>query len=86
MLQWKRSKQLVIIGSTAAEVEVAIEVKHGGKGWSARDLEGALTGQLAEDYLKPAKRRHGVLVVSHHGRRTWRAPENGAVLAFPMLV
>ncbi len=42
----------VIIASTSASCEVAIEVKHGGKGWTARDLESALRTQLAEDYLK----------------------------------
>jgi hypothetical protein len=61
----------VIVASTSAPCEVAIEVKHGGKGWSARDLEGALRKQLAEDYLKPESRRHGVLVVTHHRERRW---------------
>lgn len=75
----------IIIASTAAPVEVAVEVKHGGKGWSVRELEGALTRQLAEAYLKPAQRRHGVLLVSHHGRRTWRAPEDNTVLTFTAL-
>ena len=56
----------VIIASTSAPYEVAIEVKHGGKGWTARQLEHALRTQLAEDYLKPETRRHGVLVISHH--------------------
>jgi len=37
-----RDKPDVIIASTSAPCEVAIEVKHGGKGWTARDLESAL--------------------------------------------
>ncbi|WP_156463059.1 hypothetical protein [Methylobacterium sp. Leaf93] len=72
----------IIVSSTASAAEVAVEVKHGGQGWSVRDLESALNWQLAENYLKPVNRRHGVLVVSHHGDRSWRAPEDRAVLSF----
>lgn len=64
----------VIVASTAAPCEVAVEVKHGGMGWSARQLENALRSQLAVDYLKPAHRRHGAFVITHHGARTWRHP------------
>src|SRR5712675_1999373 len=59
----------LIVASTSAPCQVAIEVKHGGMGWSARDLEKALRTQLAEDYLKPENRRHGVLVITHHRDR-----------------
>lgn len=76
----------IIVSSTAAQVEVAVEVKHGGMDWSVRDLEKALTGQLAEDYLKPETRRHGVLVVSYHGRRTWRDPDTRSTLTFQDLL
>lgn len=72
----------IIVASTTAQVEVAVEVKHSGMGWTVRDLERALTKQLAETYLKPATRRHGVLVLSHHGRRTWRDPDTRAILNF----
>lgn len=64
----------LIVSSIAAHVEVAIEVKHGEKRWTVRNLEGALKNQLTGKYLKPATRRHGILVVSWHGRRTWRDP------------
>ncbi|MEW6220981.1 MAG: hypothetical protein AB1634_15820 [Thermodesulfobacteriota bacterium] len=76
----------IVVSSTAARFEVAIEVKHGGMDWTVRELERALTRQLAEDYLKPASRRHGILVVSHHGKRTWRDPATRASLQFPALV
>ncbi len=62
----------IVVFSAAAPFDVAVEVKHGGMDWSVRDLEGAVTEQLAKNYLKPATRRHGILVVSHHGERTWR--------------
>jgi len=67
----------VIVASTAAPCEVAVEVKHGGMGWTARQLEDALRSQLAVDYLKPAHRRYGAFVITHHGARTWRRPVTG---------
>jgi hypothetical protein len=51
-------------------------------GWTVRELEKALRKQLAEDYLKPETRRHGVLVISYHGKRTWRDPDTKATLYF----
>ena len=76
----------IIASSTAAHVETAIEVKHGGKKWSVRDLENALTKQLAKRYLKPSTRRWGVLVISYHGNRTWRDPDTRATLRFSDLI
>ena len=61
----KGDKPDIIVSSTAAPCEVAIEVKHGGKGWTSRQLDSALRSQLAVDYLKPAIRRHGVLTSKH---------------------
>lgn len=76
----------VIIASTSAPYEVAIEVKHGGKGWTARQLEHALRTQLAEDYLKPEIRRHGVLVITHHRDRRWLDVENKRPISFSALI
>ncbi len=76
----------IIVSSTAAPFEVAVEVKHGGMPWTVRALERALTWQLARNYLKPATRRHGVLVVSHHGRRTWHDPDTRAAMSFGDLI
>ena len=72
----------IITASTAAQLQVAIEVKHGGMHWSVRDYEKALTGQLAKQYLKPENRRWGVLVISHHGKRFWVDPETKRRLEF----
>ena len=72
----------VIVSSTAAPVSVAFEIKHGGMNWTVTDFELALTSQLAQDYLKPAERRHGILVISYHGHRTWRHPRTRAVMLF----
>jgi hypothetical protein len=76
----------IIVASTAAQREVAIEVKHGGKLWSASQLEDALHTQLATDYLKPATRRHGVLVVTHHRDRKWLDPETRKALSFEAMI
>jgi hypothetical protein len=76
----------VIVASTAAPCEVAVEVKHGGMGWSARQLENALRSQLAVDYLKPAHRRYGAFVITHHGARTWRHPVTGQPMDFDALM
>jgi hypothetical protein len=64
----------VIVASAAAQCEVAIEVKHGGKGWTVTELEQALRNQLAVNYLKPATRRCGILVITHHRDRQWLHP------------
>ncbi len=80
------NKPDITVVSTAAPCQVAIEVKHGGKGWTVRALEQALRWQLAEHYLKPEQRRHGVLVITHHGRRTWRHPATRRSMNFSDLI
>ncbi len=75
------------VSSTSAPVEVAIEVKHGDKEWSLPDLQSALSTQLAEDYLKAANRRHGVLVITNHrGSRFWRDRAQRRKIDFPTLI
>jgi hypothetical protein len=76
----------VIVASTAAPCQVAIEVKHGGKGWTARDLGDALRTQLGEDYLKPENRRHGVLVVTNHRDRRWLDVTDKKPISFMELI
>ena len=76
----------ITASSTSAPCQVAIEVKHGGKGWSLADLEDALRNQLAEDYLKVAERRHGILLVSHHKRRAWIDPTTSKRMNFERLI
>lgn len=63
----------IILSSASSPEQLAIEVKHGDKGWSLSDLKDALAVQLAEQYLQPANRRHGILVISHHRQaRFWK--------------
>jgi hypothetical protein len=81
-----RDRPDVIIASTAAPCEVGMEIKHGGKKWTCGQLEQALRGQLASDYLKPASRRHGVFVITNHGPRRWRDPETKQPMNFDKLV
>lgn len=69
-----------------APVEVAVEIKHGGKSWSHARLSNALRKQLAGQYLRPAKRRHGVLVVSHHRNKRWRDARTKAPITFAELM
>jgi hypothetical protein len=75
----------IIIASNAAHCEVGMEVKHGGKKWTKRQLEEALRVQLATDYLKPATRRHGVFVMTNHGPRRWRDLQSKQLIDFPKL-
>lgn len=81
-----RDKPDLIIASTSAQCQVAVEIKHGGKNWSARDLENALRTQLAEDYLKPENRRHGVLVITHHRNRRWFRTSDNKPISFADLI
>jgi hypothetical protein len=75
----------VIVASTSASCEVAIEIKHS-KSWTLRQLDHALRNQLAEDYLKPAARRQGILVITHHHARQWRDTETNESVTFPGLI
>lgn len=73
----------IILSSASSDNQVAIEVKHGGKGWSFPDLETALTDQLSTRYLRPANRRHGILVISNHREsRFWRDPAGRTRMTF----
>lgn len=72
------NKPDVLVTSAHGPIQVAVEVKHGGMDWSPRALQAALRRQLADQYLLPENRRHGVLVITHHGARTWRNPDTGA--------
>lgn len=63
----------IIISGTSGQFEIAIEVKRADS-WSPNELKTALTQQLAEDYLKPLSRRHGILFLTDHGRRQWMQP------------
>ncbi|TIV15228.1 MAG: hypothetical protein E5V95_27255 [Mesorhizobium sp.] len=76
----------VVIASTSAQCEVAIEVKHGGMGWTFRQLDNALRIQLAEDYLKPATRRHGILIITNHKSRIWIDPQTNERHGFEELI
>lgn len=73
----------IIVTGTRSPVEVAIEMKHDEKGWTLDDLGEALTTQLAERYLQPANRRHGVLVVTNHrDAKFWRDNASGERVDF----
>jgi hypothetical protein len=76
----------VLISAVGALVAVAIEAKHGGKEWSTKQLEESLRHQLAEDYLRPATRRHGVFVVTNHRKRGWMHPTRRERLTFAQMI
>jgi hypothetical protein len=80
------NKPDILISSAHSIDEVAIEAKHGDKGWSALTLEHALSAQLAEDYLRPANRRHGLLVVTNHSGKRWKHPATGKMLSFTEMI
>lgn len=76
----------VLVSAIGVLVEAAVEAKHGGKGWSTKALEEALRTQLAEDYLRPATRRHGILVVTNHKRRGWQHPKTRKSMTFVEMI
>jgi len=82
----ERNKPDILISAVSAPVEVAIEAKHGGKNWSTKALEDALRGQLAEDYMRPANRRHGIFVITNHRRRGWTHPHTGQRFKFSEMI
>lgn len=79
-----RNEPDIVVSSTSADVQVAIEVKNANMGWTVPQLERAITNQLARDYLRTENRRHGILVVSLHRPRTWRVA--GQVWNFDQLM
>jgi hypothetical protein len=82
-----KNKPDIVVSAIGAAIELAIEVKHGGKkDWTVKTLEIALAEQLATDYLRTAARRRGILVITHHGNRTWLTPEDNAELHFECLI
>jgi hypothetical protein len=80
------NKPDVIVSSTSAQCEVGIEVKHGGKKWTLKQLDKALRQQLAQDYLKPLTRRHGIFVITNHRRRTWLNAQLNESITFDCLM
>jgi hypothetical protein len=80
----RKNRPDIIIASAAAQCEVGMEVKHGAKTWTLPQLETALQKQLANGYLNPATRRHGVFVITNHGPRRWRSGK--ALITFKELI
>ena len=76
----------VLVSAIGALVEVAVEAKHGGKGWSTNALEESLRRQLAEDYLRPMWRRHGIFVVTNHKKRGWLHPKTRKSMTFSEMI
>lgn len=76
------NKPDLVVSSTSALGEVAIEIKNANKRWTVLQLEDALRQQLAGDYLKPPTRRHGILLISYHSQRIWHDPETKQTLSF----
>ena len=81
----KKRPDIVASATTCAD-QVAIEIKHANKGWTLRELERALISQLVGQYLRPAERRHGALVITLHKARTWRDPATHATLTFEQVI
>jgi len=78
----ERNEPDIIVASTAAPCEVAIEVKHANQKWTVRQLDHSLKRQLAADYLRPTSRQHGIFVITLHKQRMWRHPETNAPMSF----
>lgn len=76
----------IIATSAAGPFEVALEIKRCGDGWTLKDLDHALQHQLAENYLRPESRRHGILVLVHPTSRRWRDTTTGEWFSFSALI
>ena len=76
----------IVVSGTTVPFEVAVEVKHSDKGWTFTTLVEGIKDQLAEDYLRPANRRDGVLIVTRHKKKGWRDPQTGRTIGFEELV
>jgi hypothetical protein len=77
----------ILLSSATSIDQLAVEVKHGDKDWSLATLSHALAEQLAQRYLLPANRRHGILVISHHREtRFWRETTMKRRISFSDLI
>ena len=76
---------IVSASGAEADVQVAIELKIANS-WTLAQLEWALTHQLAEDYLKPASRRNGVLVLLMQKQKVWVDTKRKRRLTFEALI
>ena len=71
----------LVLAAIGTSDQLAVEVKHAEKGWTFPALMKALEVQLAQQYLRPANRRHGVFVISNHRKgKYWL--EGGKQLSF----
>jgi hypothetical protein len=72
--------------SKVTDASLPLEIKVA-ESWSLKQLEEALTVQLAGRYLRQRDHRHGVLVLVHKQARVegWE-DENGVMLSFPQVV
>ncbi|MEL7452892.1 MAG: hypothetical protein AAGJ50_05915, partial [Pseudomonadota bacterium] len=80
------NKPDLILASTDTDAQIAIEIKHSDKRWSARDLQNAITKQLIAKYLRPENRRQGLLVVTRHKKDYWLSPTTGRRIDFSSLI
>jgi hypothetical protein len=82
----RKEPDITLSSATTPPCEVAIEVKRADS-WTIQELEKALCKQLAENYLRPASRRHGILVATYHGKKGhWIHPRTRARLSFLDLI
>lgn len=72
--------------SKVTDASLPLEIKVA-ESWSLRQLENALTVQLAGRYLRQRDHRHGVLILVHKDARAegWEG-ENGVMLTFPEVI
>lgn len=82
-----RNRMDVLVKAANMRDELVIEIKHGGKVRSSAQLRDALEMQLSGGYLRPATRRHGILVVTNHKQgKYWQHPESKARITLPGLI
>lgn len=76
----------ILIQNSSVVSPLPVEIKVADS-WSYRELREAIRDQLIGKYLKEKTATHGVLLMTHHGKKkTWHPPENRKSLSFPALL
>jgi hypothetical protein len=82
----QKEPDILVIGQGSTAAQVVVEVKIADN-WSVKALVEALLRQLADQYLRPVARRHGILhLMRLDPGRTWKHPDTGRSLSFDGLL
>lgn len=82
----KRKRPDIRLDNPTISGSVSIEIKPLDKNYSLPDLESALTDQLLGLYIRDARSRHGILVLTYAGsKKHWEVPDTNDRVDFAAL-